>query len=109
MTTEVQERLLCAAIHFDDGKKHELQPPNIETGIVICGWRHPNCFAIYRALCPNRSHAKQRVEAGLVEMQGFLTSTGRFVDRMTAAQIARDANQIEYMKRLRSLMSEDLY
>ena len=103
------ERILCAAIHFDDGKRYDNQPSNIETGIVICGWRHPNCFAVYRALCPNRTYAKQRVDAGLIELQGFITTTGRFVDRMVAAQIARDAGQIEYTKRLRILMSEDLY
>ena len=101
------ERILCAAIHFDDGKKYDLQPHNIDTGIVICGWRHPNCFAVYRALCPNRAFAKQRVMAGLIEMQGFVTTTGRFVDRMMAADIARTAGQI--VGRRRMLMSEDLY
>lgn len=103
------ERLLCAAIHFDDGKKYDFQPHNVDTGLVVCGWRHHNCFAIYRALCPKRALVKQRIGAGIDEVQGFLTSTGRFVDRMVAAKIARDANQIEYTKRLRSLMSEDLY
>ena len=40
------ERILCAAIWYNDGKKHVHQPINIETGFVICGRRHHNCIGI---------------------------------------------------------------
>jgi hypothetical protein len=41
------------------------------------------------------------------DMQGFVTDTGRFVDRTEAAKIAFEAGQIKEEKRI--LFSEDLY
>ena len=106
---DVSERILCAAIHFDDGKKYDNphRPPNVETGIVVCGHRHPHCFAIFGALAPMRATARDRATSGIVETQGFLTSSGRFVNRADAAVIARAAHQTETKDRV--LYSEDLY
>ena len=43
-------------------------------------------------------------------MQGFITNTGRFVDRRTAFEIAKQANQIECITKDNNvLISEDLY
>ena len=62
------ERILCAAIHFDDGKtKYEFQPPNIDTGFVIAGWRHGNCFALVGGLFSELRMAKSRVKRGIDE------------------------------------------
>lgn len=36
--------IMCAAIHYDDGKQHTHQPYNIESGLVDCGWRHACIF-----------------------------------------------------------------
>lgn len=38
------EYVMCAAIHVDDGESYSYQPYNIDTGIVLCGWRHPGIF-----------------------------------------------------------------
>lgn len=43
------------------------------------------------------------------EKQGFVTSTGRFVDRIEAAQIALAAGQIKKLKWPPNLYSEDLW
>lgn len=41
--------------------------------------------------------------------QGFLTTMGRFVDRMEAAEIALNSEQIESLKFPPDLFSEDLW
>lgn len=93
------EYILCAAIWFKNGKKHEHQPKNIETGFVVCGRRHHNCF-LTTSLVKEFSEAKKTAE------QGFLTSKDRFVDRKEAAQIAFERGQCKEKK---ILFSEDLY
>ena len=40
----VSTYITCSAIWFKDGIKHDHQPFNIETGFVICGHSHHNCF-----------------------------------------------------------------
>lgn len=99
MSKEIKEYLLCAAIHFEDGNKYEHQPKNIESGIVVCGRRHHNCFIVM--------DRKFREGIKGVLTQGFLTSTDRFLDRIEAAQIAFEAGQISDPKF--KLFSEDLY
>ena len=34
------------AIHYDDGKKHPLQPEGIESGILVAGTSHASCRVI---------------------------------------------------------------
>lgn len=34
------------AIHYDDGKKHPLQPKGIKQGIVVAGTSHSSCRVI---------------------------------------------------------------
>jgi hypothetical protein len=50
-----KEYILCAAIWFDDGKEYRLQPKNITTGLVLCGWRHgcifPQIGGLVNSLC----------------------------------------------------------
>lgn len=99
------ERILCAAIWFRDTKKYIHQPANIQSGYVICGLRHHNCFYT-NSLIYGEEYHKNKVE----EMQGFLTSNNRFVSRQEAASIAREANQIKgEFKNMEILYSEDLY
>lgn len=100
------ERILCAAIWFDDGKHYELQPKNISTGIVLCGWRHGCIFPQIGGL------VRERQNLGIYEKeQGFLTSKNRFVDRKEALLIAKAANQLIDQDTFDSerLFSEDLY
>lgn len=98
-----EEHILCAAVWYDDNVKRELQPLNIKSGIVVCGWRHGNCISILHSMFPNREYVKHVSR----EKQGFLTSKGRYVTRKEAGEIAFKAKQIE--KENNCLFSEDLY
>jgi hypothetical protein len=105
----LEERILCAAILYDDKIKHPHQPKNIETGIVICGRRHNNCYTILAGLLGNIEGKKSVGREG----QGFITSLDRFVSRSEAFKIAKKQNQI-YHECYKDddegvLISEDLY
>lgn len=65
------EYILCAAIKITI---------NDET-IIISGYRHGDCFNIVHKLCLNK-YINQ-------DEQGFLTSSGSFVDRIEAKIIAK--------------------
>lgn len=110
MIDQTKEYILCAAIWFDDGKPYVHQPLNIETGVVVCGLRHCNCFSIMGGL------VKERQELGIHEReQGFLTSKNRFVGREEAAEIALAQDQFandeekEEVTKSHFLYSENLY
>lgn len=92
--------ILCSAIWYKSDKFFEHQPKNISHGLVVCGRRHHNCFAILAELFPNREYI------GNCE-QGFLTSDNFFVSREGAAIIAFRAGQIK--SEVNKLTSEDLY
>jgi hypothetical protein len=100
-----QHYILCAAIWFKDDVVHEHQPINIETGIVVCGRRHHNCY--YTAWGLNEGHVEHLHEANNKAIQGFLTSDDRFVDRKEGAKIAMEYGQIT--QSTDCLFSEDLY
>ena len=98
--------IICAAIWFKDGNKYSHQPRNVDSGLVVCGRRHHNCF-----LTAFELNGGKKIE-GLNEvngraMQGFLTSDDRFVDRKEAGKIAFNAGQT--VKLTECLFSEDLY
>lgn len=94
-----QEYIICAAIWYKDKKKHEHQPLNIDSGFVVCGRRHHNCFMTVSILCEPLKK--------IVQIQGFLTSKNNFVERDKAAIIAFIAGQT--VKPCKILFSEDLY
>ncbi len=95
-----QEYILCAALWFDDGIVRPHPPRNITSGLVVGGWRHHNCYTQLNAALPTRSEYE-------MEVQGFLTSRGNFVDREQAAHIALAAGQLtEAQDRL---FSEDVW
>ncbi len=104
---EMKERVLCAAIWYKDMPKANILPKNITEGVVVCGHRHGHCIATFVALTEKRSVTP---EAGQYT-QGFLTNTGRFVDRKEALRIAIEVNQIINMSDTNGteLFSEDLY
>lgn len=106
------EYILCAAIWVDTG---EADPPRRSysypaTGIVFCGWRHCDCFIPLHAWA-KRLTPEERERIGEEQLagrhQGFLTSRGRFVDRIEAMTIARRSGQTTADKTY--LFSEDLY
>ena len=95
--------IICAAIWFNDGKKHKHQPRNIDSGFVVAGRRHHNVFLTVADI-----KDVQYKDYGYSEnIQGFLTSDDRFVNRKEAGQIAFDAGQTA--KLTECLFSEDLY
>lgn len=107
------ERILCAAIYVDDGERHQRTFAYPQTGLLFCGLRHPDCFASMNAWKDGLDE-DQILAIDLIgehqlrgRNQGFLTSTGRFVDREEAAAIALREGQIDRV--LRCLTSEDLY
>lgn len=98
--SEKGEYVLCAAIHYLDGKTHEHQPKNIDTGFVICGWRHSSIIATVSSVVGIKTRRGHSV-------QGFITSTNRFLDRKEAAEVAYENGQIP--KRKKRLYSEEIY
>jgi hypothetical protein len=97
------ETIICSALHIDDLNYHINQPINILIGFVVCGRRHSNCFDIIKMI-----YKEHKLFVSFVTVQGFLTNTNRFVDRLEAYQIAKNANQIKN-KSDNFLYSEDLY
>jgi len=104
--------IICSAIWFNDGKKHNHQPKNIKSGFVIAGRRHHNCYSSFQSIGKSLGYDKTLiVKKGVTleerETQGFLTNTDLFVDRNRAGKIAFLANQTRELKT--RLFSEDLY
>ena len=95
------ERIICAAIWFNDGKPRIHQPVNIQTGVVMCGFGHACIFAQLGGRVADRQQLGYKEEK-----QGFLTTHNRFVDREEAAMIAYVCGQIKEPKS--QLFSEDL-
>jgi len=101
--------ILCAAIWYKDLpllkpevlKPRGFSPYNVDKGVVFCGWRHPNC--IYQKVAVTGLRDAESGE----NIQGFLTSDNRFVDRIEAALIAFESGQTKEKKAF--LFSEDLY
>jgi len=112
----MKEFILCAAIHFNDGKSYPHQPENISTGFVVAGRRHHNCYSTLQAISQCfgvDGIAIKQIERIDRDNQGFITSTNRYVTRAEAFIIAKQNNQIyhnihndEYEG---ILISEDLY
>ena len=85
--------IICAAIWFNDGVKRENLPRNIKEGFVAAGWRHGNCFTCLYTHYPERDYILKNKDRK-VTIQGFLTSTGNFVDRVVAGKIAFECGQV---------------
>jgi hypothetical protein len=106
-----KEYILCAANHYNDGKKHTFAPKNIEIGFVVCGRRHHNCIEIF-AMIVGFPYSESSLEIRRSEEQGFLTNTDRFVNRKEAYAIAIEAGQVSGNNvdiGNDELYSEDLY
>jgi hypothetical protein len=87
------EIIICAAIRMSDG-------------YIVRGHRHNNCIRTASEI------PKYQGEKWHGDDQGFITSTGRYVDRKEAFEIASKANQLKYdlsRATTKELYSEDLY
>jgi len=114
----MSERILCAAIRVETGREEDgarsFGYP--ETGFVFCGLRHGDCIKVSHAwwarLSDEEREAVKAANGGHhSRWQGFLTSSGRYVDRVEAQVIALRMGQVQNVKGLRGgiLFSEDLY
>jgi len=102
------EYIICSAIHYDNGIVYEHKPDNIETGFVVCGRRHSDCvITVANLLKKNLRH--DTIISVKREVQGFLTSRNRFLNRKEAWKFALEVGQIESDKEEDELFSEDLY
>jgi len=91
--------IVCAAIHYNDGKTYQDQPVNIEKGYVLCGYRHDNVVYLHNQLSQGKTRRS--------DTMGFLTSDNRFVNRAEASEIACAAGQTNEVDEC--LMSEEIY
>jgi hypothetical protein len=106
-----KEYIICSAIWYkdlsdyihDNFKGIVYQPQNIETGFVVCGRRHHNIISTVALL--------SGMPTNLNTVQGFLTNTDRFVDRVEGLKIAKEANQLLQDEPIRGnqLYSENLW
>lgn len=97
------EIILCSAIWLKEVERPAHRPINTPGGVVLCGHRHGHIIGQIVSLT-----GKKLWEHGEY-VQGFLTSTNRFVDRKEAAEIfVNNMNgKLKYHKN--ELFSEDLY
>ena len=111
MIDNSKEYIICAAIWYKDGTEapRGFIAQNIDSGVVIGQWRHGNCINV-RATNPlwnAKKLAERRGENPLIEkwedtlpyydeVDGFLTSKGRFVDRWQGMELAYLAGQVGY-------------
>lgn len=89
------EFCICAAIQMPDGE-------------IIRGHRHNNCYDVVRS----RPNAESNRENIVAAVQGFITSTNRFVDRKEAMRLQIAAGIPSQFSRGYCgdiLFSEDLY
>ena len=116
MIDNSKEYILSAAIWYKDGTEapRGFIAQNIDSGAVIGQWRHGNIINI-RATNPlwnAKKLAERRGEPPMEikkhedtlsyfdEVDGFITSKGRFVDRWQAAELALLCGQIDEKRAL---------
>jgi hypothetical protein len=93
---QIEEKILCAAIWYKDFPlvKTDIEIPgferplNCDRGMVFMGHRHHNCM--YQMIAISGKYQHQAGE----EIQGFLTSKNRFVNRNEGLEIALKMNQV---------------
>lgn len=91
------EKILCAAIHIDNGIEYPHGQRSVIKGFVIGGFSHDEIRkAILCMIMRERA----------IQHDGFLTTHNRFVSRKTAANIAYNAGQIK--KQIAELISDDI-
>ena len=122
MIDNSKEYIICAACWYKDGTEapRGLIAQNIDSGVVIGQWRHGNCINV-RATNPlwNSKKLAERLDReackipmteerpggeceGFEEVDGFLTSKGRFVDRWQAMKLAYEAGQVSENQAIRT-------
>ena len=88
-----KEKILCSAMKIMISESY----------IIVQGKRHFNCFNKCLALGIDPDQNKDSI------LEGFITSKGRFVDRIEAKKIARKAKQLIRNTVFPELISEDIF
>ena len=86
----MSERIISAAIH--------------QGGVILSLPAPARHHTIIKACVDNLG-----LPAPINGIQGFLTSAGRFVNRVEALHLAQSANQISLLHEAKELFSEDLW
>ena len=110
MIDNSKEYILSAAIWYKDGTEapRGFIAQNIDSGVVIGQWRHGNVINVRatnplwnaKKLAERRGENPMKIEkyedtlSYFDEVDGFITSKGRFVDRWQAAELALLCGQI---------------
>ncbi len=89
------ERIVSSAIRYRDIREPDWK--------IVTGRRHADCVAEFAEMGLRKAHR----DPG--EIQGFMTDTGRFVDRKEAMVIARAAGQLLAPVEKDYLLSEDVW
>ncbi len=82
------EYILCAAIHVKNDITNSTIK-NIDTGVIVCGRRHSDCYNILEGL----TGSLNKYNCLDIKTAGFLTSYNRFVLRDEAFIIAQNNKQ----------------
>lgn len=102
------ERIYSAAIWYKELPTAKYMPTNIDKGVVVEGHRHADIIRTILNLLGKRTVQFGDNSVGETQ-QGFVTNTNRFVNRVEAMKIAREANQLITETTFSELYSEDLY
>lgn len=97
---DTEERIICAAIWYKDFSKPIHSVVNVDSGVVMCGYRHGYIMGQFKALTGSRTPLHNHV-------QGFLTTKNRFIDRIEAHKLFVSYGGVPEFKN--ELYSEDLY
>lgn len=95
------QTIVCSAVVFTELPNNGVQLYGVEKGLVLTGMRHHHCYATLKML----QICKVNNVGNTIE--GFITSFGRFVDRVEAAEIAYNCGQID--EKINVLFSENLF
>ena len=102
------ERIYSAAIWYKELPTVKYNPKNIDYGVVVEGHRHDDIIRTVFVLLGKRTVENGENSVGET-IQGFVTNQSRFVDRVEAMQISRNANQLKSQTSFNELYSEDIY
>lgn len=103
-----KERILCAAIWYKDFEAPYHNVTNIDSGVVLCGYRHAHIIGQLVSVAGKRTCSnKGVVDCSGEFVQGFLTSKNRFIDRKEAHKLFVELGGKPDFKD--ELYSEDLY
>ncbi len=91
---QTQETIVGSAVKLSDGRVYSVPKPG----------RHGHVFVMFKEM---RERGDGVPKEG--QIQGFVTNTGRFVDRKEGAELALSNGQIKKLNWPPDLYSEDLW